>query len=53
MTLGLAQKTTGLLRQTLPEALWTAGTSVLSSLPFLGADPLFVFANLLFLHMHV
>lgn len=42
MTLGLAQKATGLLRQTSPEALWTAGTSLLSSLPVRGADPFLI-----------
>lgn len=38
-TSGLAQKTTGLLRQTSPETFWTPGTSLLISLLFMGTDP--------------
>lgn len=51
-TLGLAQKTTRLLRKT-SEALWTAGTLLLSFLPFVGKKPfyLLVHADLFLLHM--
>lgn len=38
-TSGLAQKTTGLLRQTSPETFWTPGTSLLIALLFMGTDP--------------
>lgn len=53
MTLDLAQKTTGLLRQILPEALWTAGTILLSSPPFMGADPFLIYSCQFILSAHV
>lgn len=38
--------------KTLPEALWTAGTSLLSSLPFMGVDDLLIYSHQIVLSAH-
>jgi len=52
VTLGLAQKATELIRQTSPDALWTADTSLLSSLPFVGADLFLIYSYRFILSAH-
>lgn len=52
MALDPAQNTTGALMKTLPEALWTAGTSLLSSLPFMGVDDLLIYSHQIVLSAH-
>lgn len=52
MALGPAQNTTGALMKTSPEALWTAGTSLLSSVPFMGVDDLLIYSRQIVLSAH-